>query len=445
MEVVNKTDLTETGERNLRKIIKLVIPDEICRQILPYSEAYCKAEENLSLFQELLPEYKDRINANFCRSFVNFVLPDYVKKIQMASEPQYQPKYTDNIDKARVAILFHCYSCRAYLLDNLHSLFFEKQKSELDLSSIESFTLLDKVYTASKYENEIVAAIRAYFNQIDFSLGNDSRDYLVRRVQWASKMRLQNDTLRPALFLYMVISCKGNLVSGRDIRIPKQTAGPWYSGTTADHPRQRTAQLILLDKLCGIFQLSQEDRIKNMNLFLFWQGKEIQSIAKLNYWQEQLSGDYTRIPIIGFQLCCRDYMRDCLSPHFEDLSYTTASPLHLGGYVAFWNDNQEVIQKQTKSLGMKYPALVTEYKKLWKNPCKYFYDSVQWLEEHLEADCKIALEEFRYSDEYNESELSRLILESEFRLCICSQARSRLIKMCESTCNLKPVLFAEFE
>jgi len=121
------------------------------------------------------------------------------------------------------------------------------------------------------------------------------------------------------------------------------------------------------------------------------------------------------------------------------------SPLHCGGYLTFWKNNQEAVQKQAILLGKKHPKLVKDYEKLWNNPGNSFCNSKPWLEKQLASDCKIDLEEFQYSDAYDETELAKLILESEFRLCICHKAREKLIKLCINICGLNPGLFADFE
>lgn len=81
---------------------------------------------------------------------------------------------------------------------------------------------------------------------------------------------------------------------------------------------------------------------------------------------------------------------------------------------------------------------------MWGNPRDNFYDGPHWIEQQLEVNCKIDLGEFRGSDKYDESELKRLILETEFRLCVCNKARSKLIKLCVSAYNLDKGLFADF-
>lgn len=194
MAVVTKTNLTETEERERRNIIELIIADELCSFFMQGSEAYSKAEQNVNLFQELMPEHKDRINPSFCRIFVNIVLPNYLKKIRLAVEPQYQPKNIAEIDTIRLAILFFYYERRAYLLDDLHSRFIEKQKSKMDLSGTKYFAFCEGKLTASESENAIITAIQTYFRHIDKPLRDDPqirdepRNYLLRRVHWASKV-----------------------------------------------------------------------------------------------------------------------------------------------------------------------------------------------------------------------------------------------------------------
>lgn len=445
MAMVNKTFITAENEKALSEIINFILPDSYCRSFLPDSEAYSAKEQNLALFQKLLPEYKAQIDRSFCRSFVNFVLPDYMEKIRLAMDPQCQHKYVPVATKTRSVALFAQYSYRAKLLDALHDLFYKRQESNLELLKIPLFTLHRDICAASEPENAIVTAIQNYFKHIGKALSDDPRNYLLSRVQWASTITLKDDALRPAFLFYMVICCKRNLVSGRDIEVPKQTKGPWFSDGAMDHTKQRNAQLMLLDKFCEIFHLNQADKIKNLYQFLFWQGKEIQSADELAYWQKQLNNDYKLLPIIGFQLCCRAYLKDCLSAHLEDLSYTAGSPLHCGGYFTFWKENRNIVQKQARLLGEKYPDLVKDYAKVWNNPQDSFFNSKQWLEQRLASDCKIDLEEFQCSGAYNEAELRRLVLESEFRLCVCQKARARLIELCTKVCGLHRGLFTDFE
>jgi len=137
-------------------------------------------------------------------------------------------------------------------------------------------------------------------------------------------------------------------------------------------------------------------------------------------------------------------LEGCLSVHFEDLSYTATSPLHLGKYKQFWDENEREIQEFAMTLGKEHKKLVKEYLKLLGNPRDNFFYSEKWLDSHLKNDIKIDLKKFKKQFECDDNELKQLIFESALRICICYNARRMLIKSCEKAYNLEPGLFAEF-
>ncbi len=446
MAIIDTSGLTDQALAQFRKIVRFIISDNLCRIYLPNSEAYQQAEQNLSLFQELMPEYQEKITPQFCRTFVNFVLTDYMQEYKLATDPQCHPDHVSDEDKLRSIALFYLYKIRLQKLNQLQEGFSREPISVLNSANGAPFAFAFAIKKCSEVDAKIGNVIRGYFMEINQPLKEDSRHhYLEQRVHWAMEERTVAQSMRPVFLLYMAICCKQNLVSDHTITISRRSNTRWYIGPKRDYPKQRYAQLKLLDELYEILAIEKPDQYENWNQFFVWAGKHIMSPEEAKFWRKHLDvDDYNQLPAIGFQLCCLNYLEDCLSAHIEDLSYTAGSRLHLGGYCDFFNRNQDLIKKQTKLMEKVHPKLVKEYRKLWSNPRNNFVNGIQWLEDQLEDQDLIDLREFRMETEYDPAELKRLILETELRLCVCYEARKALIHLCEDTYNLDPRLFKEF-
>jgi len=132
------------------------------------------------------------------------------------------------------------------------------------------------------------------------------------------------------------------------------------------------------------------------------------------------------------------------------LAYNAARKLHLGGYPEFWTANQEKIEADAKRLSNVRPKRVKEPKNRLKGGPKEYYfghnderkvDCKTWLDELLQSKVKIDLEQFQDAAAYDPSELQRLILETELRICVTEDSRSKLQKRCERAYGLNAGLF----
>lgn len=255
-----------------------------------------------------------------------------------------------------------------------------------------------------------------------------------------------SNCLRPVYFLHMVISCSHKISSGEELEL-SSIEGPWFDRRKSTS-KQRLTQLILLESLCEIFSVVKEDRVPSWQQFLYWQGKTIKSGEEVQFWRRQLEDKYEMLPVIGFQLCCLDYLQNCLPMDLSGLSYNTGGnfgsgfSLHLGGYHQFWQDNYNKIQKQAELLSEKHPEYIKEYKMLWNaHPKRYFYERKSWLDILLNGKIEVNLDMFQGASMYDPAELKRLILETELRICVNKEARLILAKSCKRVYGLSEGLF----
>lgn len=427
--------------KKIRPLITKIIPDPMCRWMLSQSPAYLVAEQNLELFQDMLPEHRDKIDLSFCRIFVNDILPDYMQAVEWAKTLEYRPDHVPDCQRISTAYDFICYKRRLLQLEVRQKEFQQKIPSVLRSDELLCFGTGPINGDVSSNLFQIEMSIISYFCKLSYPLGQDEIGYLKQRINWAMNIQPTLGILCPAFILYMVICCGRRLTLSVDVPIPEQTGHPKYIKRVSWR-KQRYEQLLLLDKLCDILGVAGNDRGQNWNQFLFWQGKNIESEEECNFWIEQ-KRRFKLIPeAIGFQLLCRKYLSKCFPIYIEDLSYAPCSKLHLGGFLQFWKDNREEIYEQAVLLEKEHPQLIKEYFAFWKSTDteNYFFEGTAWLNKLLERS-EVDFCNFREIPDCDLQELQRLILETEFRICISKKSRKKFAKYLQQTYEFSPGLF----
>lgn len=414
------------------------------RKHLPYDES--DIDKNLVQLKEAFPEYADQITLNFSENFYVRALPGYANKVAIFSNDELRPGCLPASVDQETAQLFVYYKARLRRFENLQSKACEQEKS---LKPIKAFlecrpfslsTTTEERKAHIEHIAEIIAAIHDFFIQCSSLLKDDNTGILRRRIVWAMNQRSIPSKLQPVFLVYMTICCNHNLAIGADCPIqPFPIFDLRYSKR-----KQRHFQLVLLNRLCDILSVSKKDRMENWKQYLALQGVKILSVEEAQFWKQQLGIEYEQFPVIGFQLCCADYIDECMPLNLKDLSYNSVSPLRHGGYHYFLEQNQKDIRLRAGDLKKYHPEILKMYKKFWNKPKEYYFERKEWLENVLEHDIPVDLSVFVNIPACNENELQRLVLETELQLCFISDARSKLQKMCVDAYHIERGLFTSF-
>ena len=429
LPTVGQTEKENDIFSNLQFLITDIIPDSLCRQVLPQSQAYLLAEQNVESFRKILPEHSDKIDSSFCRTFVNDILPDYMQKITQATTLEYRSDHVPESQEAEIAYEFSCYKSRLCKLEAAQKDFQQSISPILNLTGLRYFEMEPIDGGKSSEVSTIESSILSFFSRLGCPLIETDKNYLSQRINWAKNVQPVPRALIPAFILYMVLCCGRRLPLGSEVEIPKQTNGPYFLERLS-RPKQRFEQLLLLDELCNIFCANGDDRYHNWNQFLIWQGKNIASEDEYNFWNFQKK-NFEFIPeAIMFQLLCREYLSECFPIYIENLAYTSCSKLHLGAFLRFWKENHPEICKQAFDFEQQHPRPIKEYFKLWKGKKaeSYFFEGTPWLNNLLEKP-GISLQNFQVPPDVDLQELKRLILETEFRICISRRAQEKLARL----------------
>lgn len=402
-----------------------------------YRNRAIPTDDCVAWLQQLVPECAEKITPIICVLLFQDVLPEYIKKDNLYRERWYRPTHLSGYKYQIPAQLFINYKARLRRLKRLKDGFKKEINPILQMERCRFFSIDSENHVPN---NEITDWIREFFVQIGSPLNEDNKKRLEERIAWAMEQSWVPDGLRPVFLTYMTICCGRGITGGKEYPIPERF--PVYDSRMGK-PHQRYAQLILLNRLCDTLAIGQEDRLKNWEQYLYWQGKTILSADETQFWRDRLGEDYESLPAIGFQLCCAEYMQDCVPPHLEDLLYDGGSALWKNGYHKFWTANQQIIKKRSVQLAQTHPKIVTEYRRQRKQAKRYFHTGKDWLNKVLTDQISIDLNEFNVDPKFNEDELKRLILETELQLAVCSEARSILVKSCKKVYQLDPSLFQE--
>lgn len=424
----------------IRPLITTIIPDSVCRQMLPDSPSYLKCEQNLSLFQEMLPEYSDKINVSFCHTFMNDVLPDYMQMVKWVKTLEYRPDHVQDLKTFDIAYEFICYTGRLLQLDFAQERFRQNSSAVLALDKMWAFGKRPVTGEISSNILQISNFVIEFFCKLNYPLRKDTGDFLIQRINWAMNVQFTKQSLRPVFILYMAVCCGRRLTLDMDIQIP-EAAGPYYIKRIG-WPKQRYEQLLLLNKLCAVFNVTNEERNQNLEQFLFWQGKNIESNDEYKFWVTQKE-EFEFVPgAIDFQILCQKYLDECFPLYIDQLTYAPCSKLHLGKFRQFEEENYDKLYEQAADLEKTNPQLIGEYFKLWRDRDvkDYFFDSPAWLDNALER-FNVNLSDFQETPDCDLQELRRLILEVEFRICISKKARRKLAKLLQKGYGLSPGLF----
>lgn len=160
-----------------------------------------------------------------------------------------------------------------------------------------------------------------FLAMVKLSVGDP--DFLDQRIRWALSLSSKGMIpvcLRPIFLLNMIMACQrnifkdpiGDLIQSNEIL----TQNPlWFP--RIDKACQRYAQLSLLDSLCQIFCLSDDEEKENLREFVSVYGKSMLSWEEILFWRRHLKGNYEFLPQIGFQLCFLNYCEQGFSTIYQ--------------------------------------------------------------------------------------------------------------------------------
>ena len=194
-----------------------------------------------------------------------------------------------------------------------------------------------------------------------------------------------------------------------------------------DKACQRYAQLSLLDSLCQIFCLSDDEEKENLREFVSVYGKSMLSWEEILFWRRHLKGNYEFLPQIGFQLCFLNYCEQCVQPHYEHLNYRPFSKLHQGGYYRFYRRNRKALRTMSQQVCPKNRSAVHQYKVAWGKPAlrgSELEKLLLQLAQHISFD----ISSLRSIRRYDLRELELLVLETVLQMQIRQDAIETLMK-----------------
>ena len=333
---------------------------------------------------------------------------------------------------------------------------------------------------------EVYDLILNYFQSMGRSLlDSSSKQYNKEQTIKNRILRVEeicSPNFRPVMLTYMTACCNRRLALEIEVKIPQRLS---YKGTrcnslnskmpenvtnsdnlTFQSRKSRCAQIELLNELCTLFLSEKEQWIENIQQFLFWSGKEINSSDEQELWRNIFKNQniaYEDIPWIGFQLCVADYRMDCLPLNLQTLvSDSLFSTSLKGGYAAFWKLNQEKIEETAKDFIEKIEKIdiniINKYKRSMSDPrsLKVMIEGQkpkrhQFLEntvELLEAVFPMDLTQYTIPEQYgqplkeeDEKELKRMLLETLLRVCIKQRATKKMEALCIKAYNFRKFFF----
>lgn len=283
---------------------------------------------------------------------------------------------------------------------------------------------------------------------------------------------------KPVMLTYMTACCNRSLALETEVKIPQKLS---YKGTRCNSSnskmpenatdsenlafqsrKSRYAQIDLLNKLCTLFLSEKEQWIKNIQQFLFWSGKEINSSDEQELWRNIFKKQniaYQDVSWIGFQLCVADYRMDCLPLNLQTLvSDGWLSTSIRGGYAAFWKLNQKKIEKTAKDFMEKIDInIINTYKRYLSDPRSIKRiggkksERNRFLEntvESLEAVFPMDLTQYTIPEQYgqplkekDEKELKHMLLETLLRVCMNRRATKKIDDLCIKAYNFRKFFF----
>lgn len=410
------------------------------RRNLPYDES--DTAKNLTLLRKMFAAHAQEITHEISEKFFTLVLPEYMSKVALVSDKRFRPdSLPASVDREQ-AQLFVYYQERLCRLEYLHTQYLKETEVSTSILNLKKFKYIAiNANGCAEHEPEIRTAIQSFFAQCRISLHDDDKGILQQRIVWAMHQKTIPDALKPIFLVYMTICCNRNITIGIECPVRE----PPIFDSRYSKRKQRYFQLVLLRQLCDVLSIDKEGRMDNWKQYLAWQGTNILSIEEVQFWKQQLGQEYDRLPVIGFQLCCTDYIADCIPLHLERLSYDRTSTLHRGGYHEFWIQNQQHIRSESEDLRKQHPQILKQYQKFWNKPKEYYFECKTWFGTVLEHDIYIDLSKFDEVPACNEDELRRLVLETELQLCINKDAQLKLQQMCVDVYGLSRDLFASFQ
>ena len=282
---------------------------------------------------------------------------------------------------------------------------------------------------------QTVSAIRSvvcrFLAMVKLSVGDP--DFLDQRIRWALSLSSKGMIpvcLRPIFLLNMIMACQRNIFKDPigDLIQPNEilTQNPlWFP--RIDKACQRYAQLSLLDSLCQIFCLSDDEEKENLREFVSVYGKSMLSWEEILFWRRHLKGNYEFLPQIGFQLCFLNYCEQCVQPHYEHLNYRPFSKLHQGGYYRFYRRNRKALRTMSQQVCPKNRSSVHQHKVAWGKPAlrgSELEKLLLQLAQHISFD----ISSLRSIRRYDLRELELLVLETVLQMQIRQDAIETLMK-----------------
>jgi len=236
-------------------------------------------EEKRILLQQKVPDHAEQITLKICNAFFDTVLPNYIDKLELISLDWYKPGYIDFSMYEEQAKLFANYKARLSRLENLADGFESTIQSALQLSMtefIDDLCMQGGTSNCNDNVNKIGKTIEVFFDLREDDAGPltvNPKNILGDRILYILNRQDVPLEHKPALITYMTIYFDRNVSVTGNYESLHNRKGPFYS-QRCGIPKQRMAQLALLDQLCDMFSLGKEARLQNFKEFLVWLGKQ---------------------------------------------------------------------------------------------------------------------------------------------------------------------------
>ncbi|OUQ81564.1 hypothetical protein B5E43_01385 [Flavonifractor sp. An100] len=240
----------------------------------------------------------------------------------------------------------------------------------------------------------------------------------------------------PCALLYMILYW-GKYIA-HNLETPPSTRENFWRRSSFKGIRsaeQRYAELLFVNQICNILSIPSEQLSKVWSQYVALRGNQILSYEEYCLWCRILKGRYDDLPSIGYQLFYINCCAQCISPHYENLSYRSASPLSRRIYHQFFQQNRHALHSLSfqvdKSAG-------SQYKRIWSNPSLSFPDRIAYIlrlpfPTHQLADSTV-LEQYGLNCQKDSSgisdleELNWLIKETVFQIYLRREARKQLLR-----------------
>ena len=253
----------------------------------------------------------------------------------------------------------------------------------------------------------------------------------------------------PCAFLCMILYW-GKYVTHNLRTLPTSQEDFWrrpaFKGISS--AEQRYAELLLVNQICQILSIPLERISMVWSQYAALRGNHILSYEEYCLWCKLLKNRYDDIPAIGYQLFYINCCTQCIPPHYENLSYRSASSLSRKIYCQFFQQNRHALQSLSLQVDK---SAASQYKRIWSNPSLAFPDRITRILKlpfptHQLADSGV-LKQYGLTDTKDRSglsdleELNCLIKETVFQIYLRREARKHLLYAFPGGFSLIPALY----